>query len=85
MTLLTLKEISSNAMPLSTLTWARRRHTSAFKIGKKWVIKEEDLNNFLEKRRDSFPLSQQLDQPLLKGGQENSSTELSQNWCAIHL
>ena len=73
MNLLTLKEISSNAMPLSTLTkWARDGILPAFKIGKKWVIKEEDLNNFLEKKKEEFnsPLSKQLDQPSLKGGQD---------------
>ncbi len=60
-------------MPLSTLTkWARDGILPAFKIGKKWVIKEEDLNNFLEKKKEEFnsPLSQQLDQPSLKGGQD---------------
>ena len=74
MTLLTLKEISSNAMPLSTLTkWARDGILPAFKIGKKWVIKEEDLNNFLEKKKEEFnsPLSQQIDQqPFTKAGQD---------------
>lgn len=74
MTLLTLKEISSNAMPLSTLTkWARDGILPAFKIGKKWVIKEEDLNNFLDKKKEEFnsPLSQQLDQqPFTKAGQD---------------
>jgi len=67
MNLLTLKEISSNAMPLSTLTkWARDGILPAFKIGKKWVIKEDDLNDFLEKKKEEFnsPLSQQLDQPI---------------------
>lgn len=74
MTLLTLKEISSNAMPLSTLTkWARDGILPAFKIGKKWVIKEEDLNNFLDKKKEEFnsPLSQQIDQqPFTKAGQD---------------
>ena len=74
MNLLTLKEISSNAMPLSTLTkWARDGILPAFKIGKKWVIKEEDLNNFLDKKKEEFnsPLSQQLDQqPFKKAGQD---------------
>ena len=73
MNLLTLKEISSNAMPLSTLTkWARDGILPAFKIGKKWVIKEEDLNNFLDKKKEEFnsPLSQQLDQhPFKKASQ----------------
>ena len=74
MNLLTLKEISSNAMPLSTLTkWARDGILPAFKIGKKWVIKEEDLNNFLDKKKEEFnsPLSQQLDQQFFtKAGQD---------------
>ena len=74
MNLLTLKEISSNAMPLSTLTkWARDGILPAFKIGKKWVIKEEDLNNFLDKKKEEFnsPLSQQIDQqPFTKAGQD---------------
>lgn len=54
-------------MPLSTLTkWARDGILPAFKIGKKWVIKEDDLNDFLEKKKEEFnsPLSQQLDQPI---------------------
>ena len=72
--LLTLKEISSTATPLSTLTkWAREgKLTGAFKIGKKWVISSEDWANFLQKKKEEFnsPLSVSSDQPLSKGGQD---------------
>ena len=74
MSLLTLKEISSPATPLSTLTeWAREgKLTGAFKIGKKWVIQEVDWISFLDKEREAYntPLSAQ-DQPSSKlGGQD---------------
>ena len=54
--LLTLKEISSTATPLSTLTkWAREGElTGAFKIGKKWVISSEDWDNFLQKKKEEY-------------------------------
>ena len=73
--LLTLKEVSSTATPLSTLTkWAREgKLTGAFKIGKKWVISSEDWANFLQKKKEEFnsPLSQQIDQqPFTKAGQD---------------
>jgi len=62
MNLLTLKEISSPATPLSTLTkWAREgKLTGAFKIGKKWVIQEVDWISFLDKEREAYntPLSE---------------------------
>jgi excisionase family DNA binding protein len=60
--LLTLKEIASPAMPLSTLTkWAREEYLPAFKLGKKWVIREEDLDNFLNKKKEEHQNSPLLD------------------------
>ena len=73
MNLLTLKDLSSPATPLSTLTkWARNgKLTGSFKLGKKWVIQEEDWIAFIEKEREAYntPLSAQT--PINKlGGQD---------------
>lgn len=48
--LLTLKEISSKACPESTIRkWAKEGTLKgAFKLGRKWVIKEEDWNSFID-------------------------------------
>ena len=75
MNLLTLKEISSPATPLSTLTkWAREgKLTGAFKIGKKWVIQEVDWVSFLEKEREAYntPLSAQRPKPFNSLGSQD--------------
>lgn len=74
MSLLTLKEISSPATPLSTLTkWAREgKLTGAFKIGKKWVIQEVDWISFLDKEREAYisPLSKTDQLTDKKAGQD---------------
>ena len=48
--LLTLKEISSKACPETSLRrWAKEGIlVGAFKLGRKWVIKEEDWNKFVD-------------------------------------
>ena len=73
MNLLTLKDLSSPATPLSTLTkWARNgKLTGSFKLGKKWVIQEEDWIAFIEKEREAYntPLSAQTPNNKL-GGQD---------------
>ena len=73
MNLLTLKDLSSPATPLSTLTkWARSgKLTGSFKLGKKWVIQEEDWIAFIEKEREAYitPLSAQTPNNKL-GGQD---------------
>lgn len=74
MNLLTLKELSSPATPLSTLTkWAREgKLTGAFKIGKKWVITDEDFESFIKKEREAnnSPLSTTVQQSAKKVGQD---------------
>lgn len=74
MNLLTLKEISSPATPLSTLTkWAREgKLTGAFKLGKKWVIQENDWVAFIKKEREAnnSPLSTTVQQSSKKVGQD---------------
>ena len=74
MNLLTLKELSSPATPLSTLTkWAREgKLTGAFKLGKKWVIQENDWVAFIKKEREAnnSPLSKTVQQSAKKVGQD---------------
>ena len=54
-TLLTLKDISSNALPISTLRTLARKDNNfpAFKVGRKWVIFEEDYIAYLDKQKGS--------------------------------
>tara|TARA_Y100001937_G_scaffold125153_1_gene191366 strand:+ start:755 stop:1006 length:252 start_codon:yes stop_codon:yes gene_type:complete len=50
-----LKQISeeSGVIPVSTLrNWAQQGIYPAFKMGKKWVVKEEDHNLFIEKYKE---------------------------------
>ena len=74
MNLLTLKELSSPATPLSTLTkWAREgKLTGAFKLGKKWVIQENDWVAFIKKEREAnnSPFSTSVQQSSTKVGQD---------------
>ena len=73
MNLVTLKELSSTATPLSTLTkWAREgKLTGAFKLGKKWVIQENDWFEFIKKEREAqTPLSAEDQQTSQKAGQD---------------
>ena len=75
MNLLTLKDLSSPATPLSTLTkWARNgKLTGSFKLGKKWVIQEEDWIAFIEKEREAYntPLSAQRRKPIHSLGSQD--------------
>ncbi len=75
MNLLTLKDLSSPATPLSTLTkWAREgKLTGAFKLGKKWVIQENDWVAFIKKEREAFntPLSAQRPKPIHSLGSQD--------------
>ena len=51
--LLTLKEASSSVFPVSTLrNWAQQGIYPAFKVGKKWVVAEDDHNKFVEKYKE---------------------------------
>jgi len=73
MRLLTIDELASKATPKSTLSkWAREHKIPAFKIGKKWVIKEEDWNNFIQKEREAYisPLSKSDQLTDKKAGQD---------------
>ena len=66
MNLLTLSELESKALPKSTLTRLCRegKLKGAFKIGKKWLVSQEDFNAFINKEREAHmsPLSTNSDQ-----------------------
>ena len=58
-TLLTLKDISSNALPISTLRTLAREDNNfpAFKVGRKWVIFEGDYTEWLDKQKGDSHIS----------------------------
>ena len=64
-TLLALKEISSIALPISTLRrLAREKDNSfpAFKVGRKWVIYEEEYTEWLDKQKGDLDISLSVEQ-----------------------
>ncbi len=73
-TLLTLKQISCEAFPLSTLRKLAGDINSdfpAFKVGRKWVIYENDYIEWLDKQKEenlSSPLKESQPQTALIGG-----------------
>jgi len=74
-TLLTLKQISCEAFPISTLRKLAGDINSdfpAFKIGKKWVVYQEDYYQWLDKQKEenlvSSPLKENQPQSSLNGG-----------------
>jgi hypothetical protein len=74
-TLLTLKQISCEAFPISTLRKLAGDINSdfpAFKIGKKWVVYQEDYYQWLDKQKEenlvSSPLKENQPQTALNGG-----------------
>ena len=74
-TLLTLKQISCEAFPISTLRKLAGDINSdfpAFKIGKKWVVYQEDYYQWLDKQKEenlvSSPLKENQPQSGLNGG-----------------
>lgn len=67
-TLLTLKEISSKygqqALPVSTLSRLSRDKNSdfpTFKVNKKWVAYDDDVENWLEKQKGDSHISLSLE------------------------